>query len=317
MPVAAAGPTRLVRVGTGRLTSALPFGSLTDLGVSAGHRTPPATLVSGDVEEVSQLPGLAPIYRTYSWTRPIDPDRVHSWDIGSLLGREARALTSLGSGFSQWSIAAPDQALIDATDRSDTAGARLTLVGGEVATLLLAFVVLAAIAARRRGGRAAAAGPGRAAARSGCSRWPRAAGSSGRAGGALAGIVIGVAICNSAGLPAAAVMSHSLLTGQALLLGLAALVVSVLLVVVVLLLPSGPTRYGGVLADAVAVAGLAALLLAAARGATSIGATTDASSDPLLPLLPLLVALVAGVAVARLLGPAMRLLGGVCAAPRR
>jgi len=41
-PVAAAGPTRLVRVGTGRLTSALPFGSLTDLGVSARHRTPPA-----------------------------------------------------------------------------------------------------------------------------------------------------------------------------------------------------------------------------------------------------------------------------------
>ena len=103
-------------------------------------------------------------------------------------------------------------------------------------------------------------------------------------------------------------MSHSLLTGQALLLGLAALVVSVLLVVVVLLLPDGPTRYGGVLADAVAVAGLAALVLAAARGATSIGTTTDARSDPLLPLLPLLVALVAGVAVARLLGPAMRLL---------
>ena len=73
MPVAAAGPTRLVRVGTGRLTSALPFGSLTDLGVSAGHRTPPATLVAGDVEQVSQLPGLAPIYRTYSWTRPMTP----------------------------------------------------------------------------------------------------------------------------------------------------------------------------------------------------------------------------------------------------
>src|SRR4051794_5610517 len=169
MPVAAAGPTRLVRVGTGRLASALPFGSLTDVGVSAGHRTPPATLVSGDVERVSQLPGLAPIYRTYSWTRPIDPDRVHSWDIGSLLGREARALTGLSSGFSQWSISAPDQALIDATDRSDTAGARLTLVGGEVATLLLAFVVLAANALRgdagagrrrpeRRGG---GPGPGR------------------------------------------------------------------------------------------------------------------------------------------------------------
>src|SRR3954451_1261480 len=123
MPVAAVGPTRLVKVGTGRLTSALPFGSVTDLGVSAGHRAPPATLVSGDVEQVSQLPGLAPIYRTYSWTRPIDPDRVHSWDIGLLLGREAQALTGLSSSFSQWSISAPDQALIDATDRSDTAGA--------------------------------------------------------------------------------------------------------------------------------------------------------------------------------------------------
>ncbi|HSS55693.1 MAG TPA: hypothetical protein VLK79_13680 [Gaiellales bacterium] len=312
MPVAAAGPTRLVRVGTGRLTSALPFGSLTDLGVSAGHHTPPATLVSGNVEQVSQLPGLAPIYRTYSWTRPIDPHRVHSWDVGSLLGREARALTGLSSGFSQWSISAPDQALIDATDRSDTAGARLTLVGGEVATLLLAFVVLAAnalrgdaVAERRRLER-------RGARRGQVWLFALAEGGwialLGVLAGALAGIVIGVAVCNSAGLPPGAVMSHSLLTGQALLLGLAALVVSVLLVVVVLLLPDGPTRYGGVLADAVAVAGLAALALAAARGATSIGSTTDARSDPLLPLLPLLVALVAGVAVARLLGPAMRLL---------
>jgi hypothetical protein len=310
MAVATSGPTRLVRVGTGRLTSALPFGSLTDLGVSAGHSAPPATLVSGDVEQVSQLPGLAPIYRTYSWTRPIDPDRVHSWDIGSLLGREAQALTGLSSGFSQWSISAPDQALIDATDRSDTAGARLTLVGGEVATLLLAFVVLAAnalrgdaVAERRRLER-------RGARRGQVWLFALAEGGwialLGVVAGALAGIVIGAAVCNSAGLPAGAVLSHSLLTGQALLLGLAALAVSVLLVVVVLLLPDGPTRYGGVLADGVAVAGLAALLLAAARGATSIGTTTEAGSDPLLPLLPLLVALVAGVAVARLLGPAMR-----------
>ena len=237
---------------------------------------------------------------------------MHSWDVGSLLGREARALTGLSSGFSQWSISAPDQALIDATDRSDTAGARLTLVGGEVATLLLAFVVLAAnalrgdaVAERRRLER-------RGARRGQVWLFALAEGGwialLGVLAGALAGIVIGVAVCNSAGLPAGAVMSHSLLTGQALLLGLAALVVSVLLVVVVLLLPDGPTRYGGVLADAVAVAGLAALALAAARGATSIGSTTDARSDPLLPLLPLLVALVAGVAVARLLGPAMRLL---------
>src|SRR6185503_19223188 len=238
------------------------------LGVSAGHRTPPATLVAGDVEQVSQLPGLAPIYRTYSWTRPIDPNRVHSWDIGSLLGREAQALTGLSSGFSQWSISAPDQALIDATDRSDTAGARLTLVGGEVATLLLAFVVLAANALRGD-----AVSERRRLERRG-QVWLFALAEGGWIAllgvlaGALAGIVIGVAVCNSAGLPAGAVMSHSLVTGQALLLGLAALVVSVLLVLVVLLLPDGPTRYGGVLADAVAVAGLAALALAAARGAT-------------------------------------------------
>src|SRR3954452_2879705 len=262
MPVAAAGPTRLVKVGTGRLTSALPFGSVPDLGGSAGHRTPPAALVSGDVEHVSQLPGLAPIYRTYSWTRPIDPDRVHSWDIGLLLGREAQALTGLSSSFSQWSISAPDQALIDATDRSDTAGGpprpagaaggpRLTLVGGEVATLLLAFVVLAAnalrgdaVAERRRLER-------RGARRGQIWLFALAEGGwialLGVLGGAVAGVVIGVAVCTSAGLPAGAVMAHSLLTGQALLLGLAALLVSVLLVVVVLLLPDGPSRYGGML----------------------------------------------------------------------
>jgi hypothetical protein len=312
MPVAAAGDTRLVTVGQGRLTSALPFGSLSDLGVQAGHRTPPATLISGDTHAVSEVPGLRPIYRTYSWTRPIDPSSQHSWDIGALLGNEARALSGLSSGFSEWSISAPDQALIDATARSDTAGARLTLVGGELAALLLAFVVLAASAMR-----ADAVAERRRLERRGARRgqvWTFALAEGGWIAllGVLAGAVlavgVGVIVCRSAGLPASTVLTHSLLTPEGLLIGLIALLVATLVVVVVLLLPYGPTRFGGAIADAAAAAGLAALALAAARGATTVGSSTDARSDPLLPLLPLLVALVAGVVVARLLGPAMRVL---------
>ena len=312
MPVAAAGDTRLVTVGQAQLTSALPFGSLSDLGVQAGHSTPPTTLISGDVHQVSEVTGLRPIYRTYSWTRPIDPSTQHSWDIGSLLGNEAKALSGLSSGFSEWSISAPDQALVDATDRSDTAGARLTLVGGELAALLLAFVVLAASAMR-----ADAVAERRRLERRGARRgqvWTFALAEGGWIAllGVLAGAVLAVAVgaivSRSAGLPASTVLAHSLLTPEGLVIGLLALLVATLVVVAVLLLPYGPTRFGGTIADAAAAAGLAALALAAARGATTVGSSADARSDPLLPLLPLLVALVAGVVVARLLGPAMRVL---------
>jgi hypothetical protein len=308
MPVASTGGARLVRVGVGRLTSALPFGSLTDLGASAGHSRPPATLLSGDVQAVSQLPALTGIYRTYAWTRPIDPSALHSWDVGGLLGREARALSGLSAGDSLWSISAPDQAVIDATARSDTASSRLTLVGGEVAALLLAFVVLAAnalradaVAERRRLER-------RGARRGQVVLFAVAEGGwvalLGVVAGAIAATLIGIAVSRAAGLPAGPVLTHSLAGGGGIALAVAALAVATGLVVGVLLLGDG--SIGGRMADVAAVAALAALALAAARGATTVGSSGGAS-DPPLPLLPLLIALVCGVAVARLLAPLMRL----------
>ena len=299
------GGARLVRVGEGRLTSGLPFGSLAALGVSAGHRQPPATLIAGDVAAVSQMPALRGLYRTYAWTRPIDPRALHSWDVGGLLDREARALSTLGPGDSLWSISAPDQAVLDATSRSDTASTRLTLVGGEIAALLLAFVLLAAsslradaVAERRRLER-------RGARRGQVVLFAVAEGGwvalLGVLGGCAIAIAAGAVIARSAGLPADAVLRHSLLSLEGLGLGAAALVVSTCVVVGVLLLGDG--QVGARIADVAAVAALAALLLAAARGATSAGA---GGTDPLLPFLPLLVALVCGVAVARVLPPLMR-----------
>ncbi|HEY0389901.1 MAG TPA: hypothetical protein VGC71_15785 [Gaiellales bacterium] len=307
LPVASTGGARLVPVGEGRLASALPFGSVTDLGASAGHRRPPATFVAGDVRAVSEMPALAGLYRTYAWSRPIDPRSLHSWDVGGLLGREARALSTIGPGDSLWSISAPDQAVLDATSRSDTASTRLTLVGGEIAALLLAFVVLAAnalrpdaLAERRRLER-------RGARRRQIVMFALAEGGwmalLGVAAGAAAAVAAGALVARSAGLPAGAVLAHSLLAPGGLALGIAALVVATAVVVGVLLLGDG--RVGGRLADVAAVASLAALALAGARGAANAGSD---GTDPLLPLLPLLVAVVCGVAVARLLPPLMRLL---------
>ena len=69
---------------------------------------------------------------------------------------------------------------------------------------------------------------------------------------------------------------------------------------------AGAVRRGcGRAADLVALGALAALVLALARGGTNAGDLAG-RSDPLLPALPLLAALVAGIAVARLLGWAMR-----------
>ena len=307
LPEASSTSLHLVRVGTGRLVSALPFGSTTDLGSGAGHRTPPATLISGDVATVSSLPQLVSVYRTYAWSRPIDPSRVHSWDVGSLLNQQARALTSLSPGFSEWSISAPDQAVVDATARSDTAGSRLTLVGGEIAALLLAFVLLAGTALRGD----AAAERGRLE-RRGARRgqiWAFALAEGGwiALGGVMLGVaaavVAGIFIAGAASLPAGAVLEHSMLTLRGALLAIGALIVALALMLAVFLAPRGG-RAAGHLADAVAVAALAALVLAAGRGATG---ADGAQVDPLLPLLPLLVAIVAGVLVGRLLGPLMRL----------
>ncbi len=305
LPQVTTGGARLVRVGQGRLTSGLPFGSLGALGVSAGHRRPPATLISGDVRAVSEMPALRGLYRTYAWTRPIDPHALHSWDVGGLLAREADALSSLGPGDSLWSVSAPDQAVLDATARSDTASTRLTLVGGEIAALLLAFVLLAAnalradaVAERRRLER-------RGARRGQVVAFALADGGwvalLGVLGGCAIAVLCGAVIARAAGLPAGAVLQHSLLSPDGLALAAAALVVAAAVVVGVLLLGEG--RAGSRIADVAAIAALAALGLAAARGATSTG---SGGTDPLLPFLPLLVALVCGVAVARLLPPLMR-----------
>jgi hypothetical protein len=302
---ASTGGARLVRVGEGRLTSGLPFGSLAALGVSAGHRRPPATLIAGDVAAVSQMPALRGLYRTYAWTRPIDPRALHSWDVGGLLDREARALSALGPGDSLWSISAPDQAVVDAASRSDTASTRLTLVGGEIAALLLAFVLLAASSLR-----ADAVAEQRRLERRGARRAQVVLFAVAEGGwvallgvlcGCAVGLLAGAVIARSAGLPAGAVLRHSLLSPEGLAVGAAALVISTAVVVAVLLLGDG--RLGARVADVAAVAALAALVLAAARGATGTG---SGGTDPLLPFLPLLVALVCGVAVARLLPPLMR-----------
>ena len=302
---ASTGGGRLVTVGEGRLISGLPFGSLSSLGAGAGHQRPPATLIAGDVRAVSEMPALRGLYRTYAWTRPIDPSSVHSWDIGGLLHREAQAMSMLGPGDSLWSISAPDQAVVDATSRSGTASTRLTLVGGEIAALLLAFVLLAAnalradaVAERRRLER-------RGARRGQVMLFALAEGGwvalLGVLGGCAIAAVAGAVIASRAGLPAGAVLDHSLFAPSGWALAGAALIVSTAVVVGVLLLGEG--QLGARFADVAALAALAALALAAARGATSAG---SGGTDPLLPFLPLLVAVVCGVAVARLLPPLMR-----------
>jgi len=297
---------RFVTVGTAVLRSALPFGSTANLGEAAGSRKPPPTLLAGDVSAMALMPGLTTSYRTFNWSEPL-PSGIRSWEIVGLLDREAHTLSALETGDTNWVLSGPDQALVEARDSGQVAGRRMLLVGGEAAALLLGFTLLAAVGLRRdsaaerrrlerRGARASQllvfslADSG----------WVALVGV---ALGAAVGIMVAAFAAAAAGIDAWGLLRHSVLGTPGVVGLIVCWAVATVLLVAVQLVPSG-ARLGRA-ADLVALGALAALVLALARGGTNAGDLAG-RSDPLLPALPLLAALVAGIAVARLLGWAMR-----------
>ena len=312
----------VVRVGRGRLVSALPFGNvLTRETANALIRqalayhvppTPPFLLAEG-VAPTADLPAMDFQYRSLAWVAPVDPQRVHPWSAGNFAGAVEGARGELSAHSAQFDVDAPTESVAAALDQSRVAGRRLLLVGGEAAALLLAFTLLAATRLRRDTEAA-----WRRLTWFGARRWQlvalTAAESSlvavaGAAVGWAAGSVVAALAAQRAGVPAGAVLAHGPLAPGGWLAVLALAAVATLVLVVAVRMRA--VAVGGLTltpVDALALGALAAVVIGLARGSADASSLLrGGGTGTFLLLVPGLIAFVAAVAAARLLAPILRL----------
>ncbi len=297
---------RLVVVGTGRVTSAVPFGSER----LAGHIP---LLVAADTAGLSALPGLSFVYRTTTWTAPIVPDEIHHWQVENVLRRSAAAARSLQGDDLDIQFTGPLRELVEARDAGRAAMGRLVLFGAAGAALVAAFALLAASMLRddlhedllRLELRGATTGQRRM-----FTLVERGAVSlAGIVAGVLAGMAAVAAIAREAGLPVAPVLRHSIATPTGLALLAGTWIASALMLALTGSAARTGARIGRLHAsDLVAGGALAAAALAAARGGASPDRLASGDVDPLLPALPLLIALAAGAGALRMTAPVLRAL---------
>ena len=316
--IASAPGLRFVKVGEGMLTSQLPFGLLpgakaTRVGESFGVSEPPFLLAEG-FDEVSGLPNLQSIYRTYAWSVPLALRSIHPWEIDSFEVQATRAESTLRGRSLFLDLSAPVSELAAARETGQVAGRRLLLVGGQVAALLLAFAVLAAVGMRRD-----VEATGQRLTWFGGRGWQvhlvtvaetAAVALLGAAVGWVGGSLATAVLADEVGSPARAVLGHSALAGAGIAAGVSLALAAALVLVVVLTVP-GLSLGGRTFTplDAAALGALLAIVLAFARGdadAQALG--RGGGTGTLLLLLPGLVTFVVAVAAARLLVPGLRLL---------
>jgi FtsX-like permease family protein len=313
---------RLVRVGTGVLTSPLPFGTLSPQGISrasigvgnfAVPRTPPF-LVADGVAALSALPELESIYRGHSWVMPLEPGAVHPWEVDEFTARVTRVRSELEVRSYLFDLTGPDVELRAAAESSRVAGRRLLLIGGEAAALLLAFAVLVAASLRRDVDAA-----WQRLTWFGARRWQRVLLAVAESAavvlvGTVAGWALGTGVAlflaDGAGSPPGAVVAHSVLSGSGIAIGAGLAVAAT--VVLFVSLRARPVRLGVLSFSAADVAALGALVtvtVALIRGeANPRVLAEEQGTGTLLLLLPGLIVFIAAVAAARALAPVLRLL---------
>jgi hypothetical protein len=313
----------LAVVGKATLDSPLPFGNLITRETYASvlssallyHTAPtPPLLLAEGVDGLARVPVFVPTYRSYTWVAPLHPGSVHPWSIDGFARRVTQTRSALQAKSLRFDLTAPLAELRAANESGTVAGRRLLLIGGEAAALLLAFAVLAATGMRRD-----AEAQWRRLTWFGARRWQLVVGSVAEIGvvalvGALAGWAVGSAVgafvANRAGVPAEAVLLHSVVSWGGV--GLAAAIAVAAALVVLLSLRAGAARVGGLtvtLVDVAALGALGAVVLALARGAADTASlATERGTGAVLLLLPALIAFVAAVVWARVLTPALRAL---------
>jgi hypothetical protein len=314
---------QLVRVGRATLDSPIPFGNLITRETYASvlssalryhtAATPPLLLANG-VKGLATAEVLAPSYRSYTWTAPIDPADVHPWTIDAFSRAVMRARSELASKSLAFDLTAPIAGLRSAEESGRVAARRLLLIGGEAAALLLAFAVLVATGLRRD-----AEAQWRRLTWYGARRWQLVLGSAAEAAavalvgavlGWLLGSAVGAIVADRAGASAGAILRHSVIAGRGFVLATA--IAAAAAAVVLLSLRAGSARLGALTVtpvDAAAVGAAFAVVFALARGAADAGALADErGTGAVLLLLPALIAFVAAVLFARVLAPSLRLL---------
>jgi hypothetical protein len=300
----------LVRVGTADLPERALFGGSIDTTVQAGDA--PVLLLAAGAKSFDVVSAFDGFYRTYSWIAPIDPRRLHVWEIDRVLSGETRAQTEIARLGNSLLLSGPDQALIDARASGHVSAQRMVVVGGEASVLLLGFALIAAIGLRR-----GLANESRRLFQRGARRaqvWLAAGAEVGAMTivGALAGVVAGVLavglISSAADLPALAVLRHSLVTPTAVgvMVGLWLAATALVLVTALASEPQGMPRRVRLL-DVAAVGAAGAAALGLARGGLDADSLSSGNSRTLLVLLPGLICFVAAVVAVRLLRPAMRI----------
>ncbi len=283
---------RLTVTGSARLRSSLPLGFVPRAGAS------PPLLLTGDARGLDAISGLDAIYRTDSWVTPLGVSSLHAWALAPLAQRLRAAQQQLLAMNSAFSMSAPFTALAAARSEADATPHRLWLAGGGAAAALIMFVVLAA-GALSRDREAELTRLRNAGARRGqlvtfvtveAALLSAVAVLVGAAGGIAAGAVL----AHIAGTPSGPVLTHSLITP-----GWIAVLAGSWLLSTGLLAGSAAVR-GGQIADALAVAAVAAIALALAVNHDANG------RDPLTVLLAPLCALAGGVLVFRLASGTLR-----------
>jgi hypothetical protein len=324
-----AGPVPKIRgltlavVGKATLDSPLPLGNLITRETYASvlssallyHTAPtPPLLLAEGVDGLARVPVFVPTFRSYTWAAPLRPGSVHPWSIEDFARKVTQTRSALQAKSLRFDLTAPLAQLRAANENGKVAGRRLLLIGGEAAALLLAFAVLAATGMRRD-----AEAQWRRLTWFGARRWQLVVGSVAEIGvvallGALAGWAVGTAVgafvARRAGVPAGAVLLHSVISWGGV--GLAAAIAVAAALVVLLSLRAGAARVGGLtvtLVDVAALGALVAVVLALARGAADTASlANERGTGAVLLLLPALIAFVAAVVWARVLTPALRAL---------
>ena len=299
---------RLQRVGIASLRDPALLGYVSAAIGSGSER--PTLLLGPNVDALQRLGSLGLFYRVYSWFSALPVHRLRTWDVDRVLAAESRAQVSLEAADPNFKLSGPDAALLDASRRGRITARRLALIGGETSALLLGFAAIAAIGLRRGVGSERRRLWAR-----GARRWQIGFALGGEIGsmtlvGVLLGLAIGAAvaaaIADSAGLPAGAILGHTLLAGSVV----AALAVGWLVITLLVGLATatedrenGRRRVG--LVDVAALGAAATIVVALSRGALDPESVASGNAVLLLSL-PALVCFVVAVVLARLLTPAMR-----------
>ncbi|MGN6868658.1 MAG: hypothetical protein ACTHMY_09670 [Solirubrobacteraceae bacterium] len=269
-----------------------PLASAVPLGFSPELDAREPVLVTDDINGLDRLSALSGTYHTHEWVAPLHAAGLHSWTLSAVESHLRAAQAALAAAQSQLELTAPFALLDQARAQASGAPTRLRLVGGGVLVSLLLFVLLAAVGLRQE---------------------QQAEIDRLRVGGArlvhtvafvaleaawicavalVAGFAIALAaaaiLANGGGEPVGAVLSHSLLSPDALLVAISGWLIATTVIAI-----APFVRHKRVL-DAVALA--AATVLVAGL---MFGGSAHAWTGLLVPL----CSLAAGIVLFRVSGP--------------